>query len=77
MKNKVAWLLCMGVLCLVLVGIVASRLENKTDVIFGGADGAIISTDSYAYAKANATPTPELEEEEDDGWPDIDIYCMF
>ena len=32
MKNRVAWLLCMGVLCLVLAGIVMSRLEAKTDV---------------------------------------------
>ena len=71
MKNRVAWLLCMGVLSLVLAGIVMSRLEAKTDVIFGGADGAIVSTDSYVFAAANTTPTPEVEV--DDGWPDIDI----
>ncbi len=71
MKNRVAWLLCMAVLSLALAGIVASRLENKTEVIFGGADGAIVSTDSYQFAEANATPTPEVAE--DDGWPDIDI----
>ena len=71
MKNRVAWLLCMGVLSLVLAGIVMSRLEAKTDVIFGGVDGAIVSTDSYVFAAANTTPTPEVQE--DDGWPDIDI----
>ena len=44
MKNRVAWLLCMGVLSLALAAIVMSRLETKTDVIFGGIDGAIVST---------------------------------
>ena len=63
MKNRVAWLLCMGVLCLVLAGIVMSRLETKTDVIFGGVDGAIVSTDSYVVAGADEGE----ETEEEDG----------
>ena len=70
MKNRVAWLLCMGVLCLVLAGIVMSRLEAKTDVIFGGIDGAIVSTDSYVVAGADEG---DETEETDEGWPDIDI----
>ena len=70
MKNRVAWLLCMGVLCLVLAGIVMSRLEAKTDVIFGGMDGAIVSTDSYVAAGPDET---EEVETVDEGWPDIDI----
>ena len=71
MKNRVAWLLCMAALSIALAAIVASRLNSKTDVIFGGAEGAIVATDSYRFAEANVTPTPEVSE--NDGWPDIDI----
>ncbi|MBQ9662117.1 MAG: M15 family metallopeptidase [Oscillospiraceae bacterium] len=71
MKNRVAWLLCMAALSLVLAGIVLSRLEAKTDIIFGGMDGAIVSTDTYVYEDPNKAE--ETEEEVDDGWPDIDI----
>ncbi len=71
MQKKVAWLLCMGALTLVLSGIVFSRLDSRTDVIFGGMDGAIVQTDTYTFGAADATPTPEVEV--DDGWPDIDI----
>ena len=70
MKNRVAWLLCMGVLCLALAAIVMSRLETKTDVIFGGIDGAIVSTDSYVVPGVDET---EETEAVDEGWPDIDI----
>ena len=71
MKNRVAWLLCMAALSLVLAGIVLSRLEAKTDIIFGGVDGAIVSTDTYVYEDPDANQNEG--EEEDDGWPDIDI----
>ena len=70
MKQKITWLLCMAVLSMVLAGIVISRVQSGTEIIFGGADGALINTDSYSTVDPNATPTPEVE---DDGWPDIDI----
>jgi D-alanyl-D-alanine carboxypeptidase len=60
----------MGVLCLALAAIVMSRLETKTDVIFGGIDGAIVSTDSYVVPGVDET---EETEAVDEGWPDIDI----
>ena len=57
MKKKVAWLLCMAGLCLVLYTIVVSRMENSTDVIFGGAEGAYVKSDSVTFLDMNATPT--------------------
>jgi hypothetical protein len=63
----------MGVLCLVLAGIVMSRLETKTDVIFGGIDGAIVSTDSYVAAGAD--DVYELEAGDDGG--DVDMVSHF
>ena len=71
MQKKVVWLLSMGFLTLVLAGIILSRLQSKTDIIFGGVEGGIIQSDTYTAVNPNATPTPEVEE--DDGWPDIDI----
>ena len=71
MQKKVAWILCMGLLSLVLSGIVLSRIEKKTDIIFGGIDGAIVQSDTYSHVDPNATPTPEVDENE--VWPDIDI----
>ena len=65
MKKKVAWLLCMAGLCLVLYTIVVSRMENSTDVIFGGAEGAYVKSDSVTFLDMNATPTPE---------PTVDIW---
>ena len=69
MKQKITWLLCMAVLSMVLAGIVISRVQSGTEIIFGGADGALINTDTYSTVDPNATPTPEVDE----GWPDIDI----
>ena len=69
MKNKVAWLLCMGALILVLSGIVLSRIEARTEIILGGVDGAYVSTDTYVIQNPNAG----VDENADDGWPDIDI----
>ena len=54
---------------MVLAGIVISRVQSGTEIIFGGADGALINTDTYSTVDPNATPTPEVDE----GWPDIDI----
>ncbi|MEI3101373.1 MAG: D-alanyl-D-alanine carboxypeptidase family protein [Oscillospiraceae bacterium] len=65
MKKKVAWLLCMAGLCLVLYTIVVSRMESSTDVIFGGAEGAYVKSDSVTFIDMNATPTPE---------PTVDIW---
>ena len=70
MQRKVLWLLCMALLLLALSGIVVSRAQNKTDIIFGGMDGAYVHGDSYSAIDPNATPTPVVEE---DDWPDIDI----
>ena len=65
MKRKVAWILSMIGLCLVLYTIVVSRMENSTDVIFGGAEGAYVKSDSVTFIDMNATPTPE---------PTVDIW---
>ena len=71
MKGRsVLWLLCMAGLCLVLYTIVISRIENRTDVIFGGADGAYVSSDSVSFLDPNVFETPEPTE---DIWPQIDI----
>lgn len=68
-NRKVLWLLCMAALSLVLYTIVVSRAQNRTDVIFGGAEGAYVRSDSMSFADPNAA-TPEPTE---DIWPDIDI----
>ena len=64
MKRKILWLMSMAALCLVLYTIVVSRLENGTNIIFGGQSGAFIRTDSANY---NVTPTPSPE-------PTVDIW---
>lgn len=69
-KQKVLWLLTMAGLCIVIYTIVISRMENRTDVIFGGVDGAYVSSDKASFANPNAVETPEPTE---DIWPDIDI----
>ena len=70
MKNKVGWLLCMAFLCVVLAGVVASRIESRDQIILGGSEGTFVQTDTYAYPVAEVTPEPK---EGDDGWPVIDI----
>lgn len=65
MKKKVSWILCMIGLCLVLYTIVVSRMENSVNVIFGGAEGAYVKSDSVTFIDMNATPTPE---------PTVDIW---
>lgn len=57
MKKKIAWILCMIGLCLVLYTIVVSRMESSTNVIFGGAEGAYVKSDSVTFVDMNATPT--------------------
>ena len=52
-------------LCLVLYTIVVSRMESSTNVIFGGAEGAYVKSDSVTFMDMNATPTPE---------PTVDIW---
>ena len=69
-RKRVSWILLMAVLCLVLYTVVRSRAENKTEVIVGGVEGGIISSDSVNYSALNTTPTPEPTE---NIWPDIDI----
>ena len=41
MREKVSWLLSMAFLLVVLSGIVISRAEHRTDVIFGGNGGRV------------------------------------
>lgn len=61
----------MAFLCLVLYTIVISRMNRQTNVIFGGVDGAYVSSDSVTFLDPNATEaTPEPTE---DIWPQIDI----
>ena len=69
-KKRTLWILVMAALCLVLYNIVLSRIQSKTDVIFGGADGAYVRSDSISFAneEEQATPEPTV-----DIWPDIDI----
>ena len=69
-KRKVLWLLTMAGLCIVLYTIVISRMDNRTDVIFGGTDGAYVSSDKVTFINPNAAETPEPTV---DIWPDIDI----
>ena len=69
MKKKVAWLLCMAGLCLVLYTIVVSRMENSTDVIFGGAEGAYVKSDSVTFLDMNAHALPR--EPTVDIWPQL------
>lgn len=60
----------MAVLGLVLYTIVISRMNRQTNVIFGGVDGAYVSSDSVSFADPNLQETPEPTV---DIWPDIDI----
>lgn len=69
-RKKTLWLLSMAALCLVLYTIVISRMNRQVDVVFGGAEGAFVSSDSVSFADPNSMNTPEPTE---DIWPDIDI----
>ena len=69
-KRKVLWLLTMAGLCIIIYTIVISRMESRTDVIFGGVDGAYVSSDKVNFTNPNAVETPEPTV---DIWPDIDI----
>ena len=65
------WIMTMAFLCLVLYTIVISRMNRQTNVIFGGVDGAYVSSDSVTFLDPNAveaTPEPTV-----DIWPQIDI----
>ena len=70
-RNKLAWILLAGALCLLLYTIVIMRSENKTAVILGGLDGAFVESDSLTYADPNAavaTPEPTV-----DIWPQLEL----
>ena len=61
----------MAMLSLILYTIVISRMNRQTNVIFGGVDGAYVSSDSVTFSDPNASAeTPEPTE---NIWPDIDI----
>lgn len=71
MRKKTLWIITMAFLCLVLYTIVISRMNRQTNVIFGGVDGAYVSSDSVTFTDPNAseeTPVPT-----ENIWPDIDI----
>lgn len=68
--KKTLWIITMAVLGLVLYTIVISRMNRQTNVIFGGVDGAYVSSDSVSFADPNLQETPEPTV---DIWPDIDI----
>ena len=70
MKKKTLWIITMAVLALILYTIVISRMDRQTNVIFGGVDGAYISSDSVNFSAPTPTPAPEPTE---NIWPDIDI----
>ena len=70
-RNKLAWVLLAGVLCLALYTLVIMRSESKATVILGGIDGAFIESDGLTFVDPNApveTPEPTVNV-----WPDIDI----
>ena len=69
-RRRVLWLLCVAALSLVLYTIVISRAENRTDIIFGGAEGVYIRSDGASFQNPEAIETPEPTE---DIWPKIDI----
>lgn len=71
-RRRILWLLGMAALCIVLYTIVVSRTQSTTEIIFGGADGAYIQSDSTSYANINLIKEPEPEPEPDI-WPQIDI----
>ena len=60
----------MAGLCLVLYTIVSSRTNDMNSLVFGGAEGAFISSDNVEYSAVShrATPEPTV-----DIWPEIDI----
>ena len=70
-RNKLAWILLAGVLCLFLYTIVIMRSDNKTAVIIGGLDGAFVESDSLTFVDPNAaveTPEPTV-----DIWPQLTL----
>ena len=70
-RNKLAWILLAGGLCLVLYAIVVMRSDNKTTVILGGVDGVFVESDSLTFVDPNAvveTPEPTV-----DIWPQLDL----
>ena len=69
-RKKILWILGMAVCCLALYTIVISRIDRLEQVIFPGADGAYVSSDSASFAALNVTETPEPTV---DIWPVIDL----
>ena len=70
-RNKLAWIILTGALCLLLYSIVVMRSDNKTTVILGGVDGAFVESDSLTFIDPNAvveTPEPTV-----DIWPQLDL----
>ena len=68
--KKVLWLMVMACLGIALYTIVVSRINSHSDIIFGGAEGAYVSSDTVVFAEPEVV---ELTEEDLLDWPDIDI----
>lgn len=69
-RKRTLQILLVVALCTMLYTIVVSRLDRKTNIIFGGVDGAFVSSDSVSFKDPNAPETPEPTP---DIWPDIDL----
>ena len=69
-KGKMLWLFGMIALCLALYVVIDARLENTTNIIFGGVEGAYVKSDSVSFVDPNAVDQPEPTV---DIWPQIDI----
>ena len=70
-RNKLAWILLAGVLCLLLYSLVVMRSDNRVSVILGGSEDVFKKSDGLTYVDPNAvteTPEPTVNI-----WPDIDI----
>lgn len=66
--KKTLWIITMAALCIVLYTVVISRTDNMTQIIFGGADGAYVDSNSASFLDPNVTETPMPTE---DIWPHL------
>ena len=69
-RKRTMQILLIAALCTALYTIVISRLDTKTNIIFGGVDGAFVSSDSVTFKDPNAIEAPEPTE---DIWPEVDL----
>lgn len=72
-NGKLAGLLTIIALCIVAYTIVASRSEAKTDIIFGGVQGAYVQSDKMTFSSGSSSAEIVVEEEPEEEWPDIEV----